>query len=162
MLVPAILYKRDIEERIQMRYYTDELFYFLGGPGATTPNIVDVDDAGTNYQYACIIDDTVEGYFGFSYNPETKCIHSITAYRFGNHKFAFARDVVSMLLRVLNTWDVHKVEWCCIEGNKAKPMYDKFMKKLGGSQNILYHRDVVKDKYGTYHGCYYYEVIYNE
>lgn len=161
MLVPAILYKDEIEERMQMRYYTDDMFYYLGRPGAAIPNIVEVDPTGTEYQYACVVNDKLEGFFSFSYDRDTRCIHAISAYRFGKSKYTFALDVGSMIMKVAYEWDVHKVEWCCIDGNKAKPMYDRFIKKLGGSPRIIYHRDVVKDNYGEYHGCYYYEVIFH-
>lgn len=160
MLVPAILYKNDIEEKLRMRYYTDEYFYYVGGIGADVPEIVPIDSEGTEYQYACLVDDRIEGYFSFKINWNSRMMYYLSIYGFGSKRYTFIKEVLSMILMVIHEWKVHRVEWCCVEGNKSKPMYDRFIKKIGGMPNILYKRDVLKDRTGKYHGIYIYEVIY--
>ena len=161
MLAPAILYKADIEDRLRMRYYSDEYFYFVSGLGATVPEIVSIDEEGKEYQWAYLDEDChVKGYLSYSIDWNVRMMHNIAVYRFEANKFSFMKETGNHILMAIRKWKLHRVECCCVEGNKAKKLYDRFFETyIGGSINVLFKRDVLKDRDGNYHGIYIYESI---
>ena len=62
--------------------------------------------------------------------------------------------------KLVNVYNLHRIEWRMIGGNPIEKHYDKFCKKYNGKKHVL--TDVFKDRYGNYHDDIIYEIIRNK
>ena len=78
ILVPAILYKKEIIKVMQKYYYTDDMMFETGCMDNWTPNIIECPE-GSQFQYA-IVDNNEKliGYLGYSVDWYTS-----KAYKYG-------------------------------------------------------------------------------
>lgn len=157
MLVPAALYKQEIQKKFKEYYYTDDMMYETSSLDNWCPEISDNPDEGT-FQYA-ILDSkhNLIGFFGFRIDW-----YSQSAYNFGIISFdrgnpTIGIDLNDMMDKLLYVYMLHRIEWRMVEGNPIQKHYDKFCDKHNGRKIEL--RDVFKDKKGRYRNCYIYEII---
>ena len=157
MLVPALLYKEEIEKEFARLLYTDEYFYYQGGYYTNT--IPEIAKQEFNYgliEYAIV--DTQEGllgYLGYHIDPETDTANSIGVISFTKGNAIIGKDLFEELETLVHRH--RRVEWRMYGGNPAEKHYDRFLKKHGGNKVILH--DVLKDKYGKYHDEVIYEIL---
>lgn len=160
MLVPAILYKEDIQTLYKAYYYSKDMTYFSGWFGTyeiDIPNDVD----GYSFHYAIIDNNNnLIGYFTYKIDW-----YSSQAYKFG--LFTFKRnnslvglDVRREISKIINQYHIHRIEWCMIGGNPVERHYDKFCQRYNGKKFI--YTDAFRDKNGNYHNNVAYEIIFNE
>lgn len=183
MLVPAILYKDEITKEFQKKYYTDEMFYYVGYEHSLVP---DLDNQSEGYyQWAILgkgpqIGSTIDilnneasplykeqliGYFAYHVSKDTDC-----ADRFGLISFVdeeslcpiVGHDVFSKMEELVQNH--HRVSWRCISGNPACDAYRRFTTKLHNKHENLSAkeyvlRDVTKDPKGNYRNEHIFEII---
>ncbi len=154
MLVPAIIYKDQIEKEFQKYFYTDDMMYVTGCLENWCPNIVNCPNSGL-FQFAVIDNNKLIGYLGYSIDFYTSRAYNFGMFSFDRGNILFAKDIFNKLEELLNI--VHRVEWRAISSNPACRGYDKFIKKHNGNKHIL--KDAIKDKYGIYHDDIIYEII---
>lgn len=157
MLVPALLYKEEIEKEFARLLYTDEYFYYQGGHYTNTvPEI-----ANQEYKYGLIeyaIVDSHEnllGYLGYFVDTETDTANSFGIVSFSKGNGLIGKDLFEELETLVQRH--RRVEWRMYGGNPVENHYDKFCEKHGGNKVVLH--DVIKDKYGEYHDEIIYEII---
>lgn len=155
MLVPAILYKEQIEKRFQRYFYTIDMLYETGSLDNWMPNIVGCPSERL-FQYAIV--DKNEKLIGFlEYSVDW---YASKAYNFG--LFSFDRgnilavaDTLRELEKLVST--MHRVEWRAVSGNPACRGYDDFITRHNGKKHVL--KDSIKDKNGNYHDDIIYEIV---
>lgn len=152
MLVPAILYKEELEERFAEKLYSQDAFFYTGHAyWNSIPNISVEDNI---YQYAILDKDKVVGWLAYAIMPESDTICSFGLMGFDNN-ITVAKDLKDKLEELVNTH--RRLEWRMIGGNKVEKHYDKFCFSHGGNKVVLH--DVTKDEQGNYHDECIYEII---
>lgn len=153
MLVPAILYKEEIEKAFAKELYTERMYYYTGYSYENSIPVIKVQE--NIYQYA-ILNSAEEliGYFAYMVNPYLDCVYNFGLYSF-EMNITVAKEVFEKLNELINTH--HKVTWKMVGDNPIKKHYDKFCKEHDG--NILVMHDETKDFNGNYTDVYIYEVV---
>lgn len=177
MLKPALLYKDEILKKFAERVYTDDWCYYMSGPdGAMMPKITD--DDYHQFQYAIVepakewelagtienpsllpgTPETVIGYFTYRRDTYTDTIQDIGLMSFDKGNILVGLSVLRKMRELVKQH--HRVTWSVVENNPAKPIYDKFCKRYGGS--IHRFRECAKDTYNKYIDSYTYEIVDGE
>ena len=157
MLVPAILYKTEIEKAFASELYTKDYFYYYGyAYGNSIPEIKTEDNL---YQYAITNKDgKLIGYLAYSMYTHADSANSFSLYSFDRGNPIIGKDLFEKLEELIQKH--HRIEWRMIAGNPVKKHYDKFCEKHNG--NIVVLHDVCKDDAGFYHDEYIYEIVKKE
>lgn len=157
MLVPAILYKEEIYLKSLEYFYSDELFYYMGGL-YNSPIVINDEPNEGRYQFA-IINSAKEliGYMDYHIDYYSSNVSRFGYLSFDKGNIIVGRDAYRKIDELVNRF--HRIEWRAIGGNPACKGYDSIIAKYGGNKHIL--KDAVKDKYGAYHDDIIYEIITN-
>lgn len=162
MLVPAILYKNEIENMMKLYSYSDEMMLYSGYLGSSIPCISENAD-GSMYHYA-IIDEKnnnkLIGFFTYNIDWYVSSVNCFGLFSFDKNNRIIGLDVRRELNKIINEYHIHRMEWRMIGDNPVERHYDKFCKKYNGKKFIL--TDTVKDKYGKYHNDVIYEIIFDK
>ena len=158
MLVPAVLYSQEIEEKTKEFFYTDDMLYWTGSVYSYSfeVNINSTNKSGEQvFQYA-VINENKEliGIICYTIDLYASCVYQFGIFSFVRNTMTFAADLVKVLN---NLSHYHRIEWRCMGGNPVSRHYDKFCEQHNGTKYILH--DVFKDKKGNYHDSYIYEII---
>lgn len=149
MLVPAILYKEEIQLKIQEYNYTESMLYYTGYLGHFAPRIEASDD-GNFYQYAIVTrKGRLIGYFAYTVDWYSSCVYNFGLISFDKNNRQIGIDIYKELKKLINDYHLHRVEFRMVSGNPVEKHYDKFCQKYHGRKIIL--TDVLKDRYGKYH-----------
>lgn len=182
MLVPAIVYKDEIEKQFAKRMYDDDMFYYQGyahgheiteikpqdnlyqwaivGKGPQHGSIYDVTDGSCSPIY----DDKLIGYFAYRIDPNTNNVYNFGLISFDKGNPLVAKDVFDKIKELI--LNHHRVEWRCIGGNPALRGYKNFIKRINRKYNLQckmhFFTDVVKDNQGMYRDEVVFEVVNND
>lgn len=154
MLKPAILYKKEITEKMQEKFYSTDMLYFVGEKGSYSIDIADHTDGGL-FQYACLDGDKLIGFIGYRVDWSSRSAFNFGLISFDKGNLVLIRDLDNVLQKLVET--MHRIEWRCVGGNPAEKAYDHFCRQHNGSKFILH--DVITDYNGNYHNCLVYEII---
>ena len=190
MLVPAIVYKDQIEKQFAKRMYDDDMFYYQGyahGHEMTeiTPEdnlyqwaivgqitevgntiVPDVENNGYKYiSHKYHYGQKLIGYFAYRIDPATDNVYNFGLYSFDKGNALIGHDVFKKMEELIS--DHHRVEWRCVGGNKALRGYENFLKIIAMKSQFYMVRthtmtDVTKDNYGNYHDEYVFEIVNTE
>lgn len=158
MLVPAILFKDQIERKFNEQLYTQDFFYYAGYDGATY--IPEIKREDFVFQYA-IIDDNkpsdqqLVGYLSYRFDALNDTINNFGLYSFDRGNYIIGRDIVKKMRELVQSH--HRVEWRMIGGNPVKRHYDRFCRRYGG--NIVKLHEAVRMPSGEYADEYIYEIV---
>lgn len=155
MLVPAIIYKDEIEKQMKMRQYSDEMLFYNGWLGFEF-SIHETSD-GNMYEYAIVDKDEVVGFFVYSVDWVARSINSIGLFSFKTSS-VIGIDVYKEIKKMIRDYKFHRISWRMVSGNPVEPHYDRFCNRYKGVKHIL--RDAVVDRYGKYHNDIIYEIIF--
>ncbi len=154
MLVPAILYKEEIEKAFAKELYTENYFYYCGY--AHSNSLTEIVAEDNSYQYAIVnMDNQLIGYLAYRISINSDTVYNFGLYSFDKGNFIIGKDLFEKMEELVRIF--HRVEWRMIGGNPVQKHYDKFCKKHNG--NIVILHDVCKDNNGNYHDEYIYEII---
>ena len=159
MLVPAILYKKEILTKMQEYNYTEDMMYYTGYLGNALPSIEE-DTNGKLYQYAIVNDGKLIGYFTYQIDWYNSCVYNFGLYSFDKNNRQIGLDIYKELKKLINDYHIHRIEWRMVSGNPVEKHYDKFCQKYHGKKLVL--TDVLKDRYGKYHNDVIYEIIFEQ
>lgn len=154
MLVPAILYKDQIEKEFKKLYYTEDMLLMTGCISQWCPNIPDVPDDG-DFNYAIVSKDKLIGYIAYRVDYYTSKVYNFGLISFDKGNPIIGRDLFSKMEELVHRF--HRVEWRMIGGNPVEKNYDKFCEMHHGNKYVL--RDSVKDHNGNYRNDVIYEII---
>jgi Tfp pilus tip-associated adhesin PilY1 len=164
MLKPAILYKDEIEQKIQEQFYTEELFYFNGSRSQYAPDISDFQNGDeTKYQFAILKSSgEVVGYLSYTIRRFDSQLYDVAAYDFEHttdSKYAMTTALMYMAKQAEQE-KIHRIELYCIDGNPAKIKYDLLMSHFDNYKLSIHDlQDVIKDRYGNFHNEYLYQLV---
>lgn len=154
MLVPAILYKYEIQAKFGKHFYTDSMIYYNGCLESNVPNI----EEGYDYQYAIVDNDKLIGYFSYRIDWYSSSVNCFGLFSFDKNNKVIGLDVYRELKKIINDYHIHRMEWRMIGGNPVEKHYDRFCEKYHGKKFVL--TDAIKDRYGKYHNDIIYEIIF--
>lgn len=157
MLIPAILYKYEIQAKFEKHFYTDSMIYYNGCIESGVPNIEEGND-GYNYQYAIVDNDKLIGYFSYRIDWYSSSVNCFGLFSFDKNNKVIGLDVYRELKKIINDYHIHRMEWRMIGGNPVEKHYDRFCEKYHGKKFVL--TDAIKDRYGKYHNDIIYEIIF--
>ena len=154
MLVPAISRKSELEKLFAAHIYDNSMFLF--GHTFDFENEFSINNINNGeYQWAIVDkDDKVIGYFKYHLDMVNDTVNRFNLITFKTDSIT-GIDVYKMMKKLIKTY--HRIEWQMVEGNPAKPHYDRFCKRYNGNRVKLHN--VVKDPYGYYHDMYIYEIL---
>jgi hypothetical protein len=140
MLVPAIIYKDEIEKEFAQYLYTEQYFYYIGR--AHCNHLVRIDTNDGAYQYAIIDkDENLIGYFEYTVDPCLDTVRGFGLFSFDKGNPIIGRDVLKAMEELVENY--HRIEWRMVAGNPVQRHYDKFCKRHNG--NILVLHDETKE-----------------
>ena len=157
MLVPAILYKYEIQAKFEKHFYTDSMIYYNGCLESGVPNIEEGND-GYDYQYAIVDNDKLIGYFSYRIDWYSSSANCFGLFSFDKNNKVIGLDVYRELKKIISDYHIHRLEWRMIGGNPVEKHYDRFCEKYHGKKFVL--TDAIKDRYGKYHNDIIYEIIF--
>ena len=157
MLVPAIMYKDEIDKRFAEYNYSDDMFNYTGCLCNTCIDWKrDSDDGRVDY---AIVDKDKHllGFFSYHIDWYSSCAHWFGLFAFERGSSLIGLDVYKELEKLIHQYHLHRIEWRMIGGNPVERHYDKFCQKYNGKKFVL--TDATKDRYGNYHDDVIYEII---
>ena len=154
MLVPAILFKSEIEDGFRKMFYTNDMFFVDGGLDQWIPDISEKMDEGW-FQYAIVDREKVIGYLGYYVNYYTSNVYKFGLISFEKGNPLIGKDLFEKMEELVSRF--HRVEWYMIGGNPVERSYDKFCERHNGTKHVL--KDAVKDAEGNYRDSIIYEIV---
>lgn len=174
MLVPAIAYKEELTKKFNLLRYSEKAIYFNGCIESGGLQIQDEPSEG-KFQYA-IIDreetllgdyiDNVVGYLGFYVGFYDRGVWGVGLISFEEEPCDAVFGAVREMIRMINDFDLHRIEFRAIEGNPAVEKYDNIARLFANNQSYTFQKvtlnDTFKDRQGNFRDSYIYEFIKNE
>lgn len=157
MLVPAIIYKDEICKRFLKYAYSEDMINYTGYLGYSMPTIAE-ENNGNLYQYAIVDNDRLIGYFTYQIDWYASCANCFGLFSFDRSNSIIGRDIYRELKKIINDYNIHRIEWRMVGGNSVEKHYDKFCRKYNGRKHIL--RDAIRDRQGCYHDDVIYEILF--
>ena len=164
MIVPAIVYKDEIENQFRRIQYTDKYLWYTGSIDNYN---IEVETNENRFAYAIVHNDLVIGYISFRVDW-----YCSMAYNFGLIRFADSHDkaatsvmtsAIMQILKMLLSFNLHRIDFRCISGNPAQRNYDGIIDIIEKTQdywvNKLVFTDNIKDYKGRYHSTICYELL---
>lgn len=160
MILPAILYKDQIEHEFKRHYYTDEMMYYNGYIDNSYPTVSENPNEST-FQWAVVNDNgNLIGYISYYVDWYSKSATRFGIFSFEKGNVLMGKAVIQVLNDLLYKYKMHRISWLMVSGNPVEDSYDRFCEKHHGCKYIL--RDVFKDRLGEYHNSCQYEIIQEE
>ena len=157
MLVPALLYKEELEKLFAEHMYDDDMYLYTGYRYCfSIPNL---EASDYHYRYA-IIDSggKVIGYFDYRIDDTCDTANNFGLFSFSKGNSTIGRDVFMKMEELVKTH--RRVEWRMLGGNPVERSYDRFIKEHGGNKVVLH--DVTKNQKGKYVDDIIYEIVRSE
>ena len=154
MLVPAILFKSEIEDGFKKLFYTSDMFFESGSLNQCVPDITE--DMGEGwFQYAIVTGEKVIGYLGYYVNYYTSNVYNFGLISFDKGNPLIGKDLFEKMEELVSRF--HRIEWRMVGGNPVERSYDKFCKKHNGTKHVF--KDTLKDAEGNYRDSIIYEIV---
>ena len=154
MLVPAILYKEQIQKGFQKYYYTTDMMYETGCLEQWCPDISEAPSTG-RFDYAIVHNGKLIGYLAYQVDYYASKAYNFGLLSFDRGNALIGRDVYKKINELVNRFN--RVEWRAISGNPACRSYDSFIEKYNGNKHVL--KDAIRDRAGNYHDGIIYEIV---
>lgn len=186
MLVPAIQYKSEIEKQFTSIQYTDKYMWYTG----SIENFdIEVRTEGDKFAFAIIEPKYGElvGYVSFRVDWYCSMAYNFSLIKFkykiydeAENEYMRGRENINLpiggfyidtkpimasaireVIRLIEGFNLHRIDFRCIRGNPAERGYDGIIKKFSTwySIRIVDFKDNIKDKQGKYHDTIMYELI---
>ncbi len=161
MIVPAIVYKDEIEKWSDLHRYSESMFLYNGSPQQARINVL-TDDTEGRYQWAIIDRDAkLVGYISYNIDYFSSCAYSFGLVAFTDDHRSLALGILSAI-KHLKHLNLHRIEWRCISDNPAKAKYLKIIEQLHRKYNQLTLHEYIKDESGKYHDMDIFEIFMEE
>ena len=154
MLVPAILFKSEIENGFKKLFYTNDMFFVNSNLDQWIPDIAENMNEGW-FQYAIVDGEKVIGYLGYYVNYYTSNVYNFRLISFEKGNLLIGKDLFEKMEELVSRF--HRIEWRMIGGNPVERSYDKFCERHKGIKHVF--KDVLKDAEGNYRDSIIYEIV---
>jgi hypothetical protein len=170
MLVPAILYKEEIEKQFKTIQYTDKFLWYTG---SLDNYDMEVKTEGDKFAFAIVCQEHLIGYISFRVDWYCSMAYNFSLIRFsdafveigGVATITIARDIREVI-RMIEGFNLHRIDFRCVSGNPAEQKYDKIVDRIldKGVYDCYMptFKDNIKDTHGKYHDTICYELIRRE
>lgn len=139
MLVPALLYKEEIEKKMTELMYSDDYYYYMGY-GTHFPQI-DLQTRDCKWMWAIVNKDKkLLGYLCYELDLATDCIRNFGLMSFDKGNPVIGKEVFDKLKELIKNY--YRVEWCCVGDNPALDAYIRFCTKHKGYIHKLHSATV--------------------
>ena len=161
MLVPAIVYKEELEKIFARMAYDEMMSRYLCGTIEHFQLYIQPLDNDRKFQYTVVNDhEELIGYIEYRLD-----LYDSTAWRWGLMSFkndpAFSTAVRQILDKLINEIHIRRMTFGVMNDNPVKRHYDRFAKRFNRHYIHEFH-DVTKDSGGNYHGYTEYEIFPQE
>lgn len=171
MLVPASLYKDEIEKQFKAIQYTDEYLWYTG---SIDNYDLEVKTEGDKFAFAivepffnqyCKTDYFLLGYVSFRVDWYCGMAYNFGLIRFEQSKKAtkVMASAIREVMRMVDSFNLHRIDFRCVSGNPAETKYDGIVALLINQGKFDVEtpifRDNIKDTHGKYHDTICYELI---
>lgn len=171
MLVPASLYKDEIEKQFKAIQYTDKYLWYTG---SIDNYDLEVKTEGDKFAFAivepfhnqyCKTDYFLLGYISFRVDWYCGMAYNFGLIRFEQSKKAtkVMANAIREVIRMVDSFNLHRIDFRCVSGNPAEQKYDKIVDKIldKGVYDCYMptFKDNIKDTHGKYHDTICYELI---
>lgn len=158
MIKPAILYKKELEEKFKEVFYDLKFQYFTHG---TMNDVPDIPDNNEKIHCFASVDENNEvlGFISYGVDWEamtTTCFGAISFSPKGN--VIYAQDLLRVVDNLFMKFNFNRVEWWAYADNPAIRGYDKLVKRFGGAR-VGYLKQNVKLLDGKVHDSIIYEIL---
>ena len=158
MLVPAIKYREQLNEKFVDLLYSEEMYCFSGYNRSAPYIVCNTDNADVIYpiyEYAIINkNNELVGYVKYCIDISTDAASIMGVISFNDNDLTVAVDVYNVFKQLT---EHRRLEWKAIEGCKAIPAYISLCKKYKGM--YFRHYDVFKDVSGNFRDSYEFEIL---
>lgn len=173
MLMPASLYKEEIEKQFKAIQYTDKYLWYTG---SIDNYDMEVKTEADKFAFAIVdnwqhligyVSFRVDWYCSTAYNFGLICFHPDYYDVIGDVK---AKQVMTSAIRsvmkMVEGFNLHRIDFRCVSGNPAEVKYEFLLKIIDKQEkyDIRYvkFKDNIKDTHGNYHDTICYELIRRE
>ena len=168
MIVPANLYKEEIEKQFKAIQYSDKYLWYTG---SIDNYDMEVKTEGDKFAFAIVFQEELIGYISFRVDW-----YCSMAYNFSLIKFDITENspcstlimasAIREVIRMVYSFDLHRIDFRCVSGNPAEQKYDKIVDKILDKGvydcNMPTFKDNIRDTHGNYHDTTCYELIRRE
>lgn len=170
MLVPASLYKEEIEKQFKAIQYTDKYLWYTG---SLDNYDMEVKTECDKFAFAIVCQEHLIGYISFRVDWYCSMAYNFSLIRFsdafveigGAATITIARDIREVI-RMIEGFNLHRIDFRCVSGNPAEQKYDKIVDRILDKGvydcNMPTFKDNIKDTHGKYHDTICYELIRRE
>lgn len=174
MLVPASLYKEEIEKQFKAIQYTDKYLWYTG---SIDNYDMEVKTEGDMFAFAivepfasryCKTEYFLLGYISFRVDWYCSMAYNFSLIRFNNSPKAtgIMTSAIREVIRMVESFNLHRIDFRCVSGNPAEFSYWRIMKLVEKSGKWHWHEikftDNIRDTHGNYHDTIVYELIRRE
>jgi len=173
MLMPASVYKEEIEKQFKAIQYTDKYLWYTG---SIENYDMEVKTEDNKFAFAIVdnwkhligyISFRVDWYCSMAYNFGLICFHPDYYDVIGDVK---AKQVMASaireVMRMVESFNLHRIDFRCVSGNPAERNYWRLSRKIRErgkyAFNSIVFTDNIRDKQGKYHDTTVYELIRRE
>ena len=170
MLVPAGIYKEQIEKAFNAEQYSEKLFWYDGSID-NYPH--EVTTEGDKYAFAIVHSGQVIGYVSFRIDWYCSCAFNFSLIKFLDIYFENSTQeyksstplmisAIREIMRMIKSYSIHRIDFRCVSGNPAIRGYTGIIQQIekqNYSVKISRFRDNIKDRQGKYHDTIMYEMI---
>lgn len=173
MLIPASIYKEEIEKQFKAIQYTDRYLWYTG---SIDNYDMEVKTEGDKFAFAIVdnwkhligyISFRVDWYCSMAYNFGLICFHPDYYDVIGDIK---AKQVMTRaireVMRMVESFNLHRIDFRCVSGNPAEKNYGRLSQKIRERGkydfNLIVFTDNIRDTQGKYHDTTCYELIRRE
>lgn len=155
MIIPAITVKEELEKLFTKQYYSEDMFYYVGGVDSFPLQVADSTENG-RYEWAIIDKDKVIGYVAYHIDWYSQGAYNFSLISFDKNNPKVGIGLKEVIKKLIG-YNLHRVEWKMICGNPVERHYDFWCRQFNG--NKIHLRDVTKDPQGNYRDSIIYEII---
>lgn len=185
MLVPASMYKEEIEQQFKNIQYSDKYLWYTGSIDNYDMEVKTEED---KFAFAIITPmNELVGYVSFRVDWYCSMAYNFSLIKFKDkiadevkNEFSVNRPIggwcidtkpiiasaIREVMRMVESFNLHRIDFRCVEGNPAKQKYDKIVDKIVDKGVYVCYMptfiDNIRDKQGNYHNTICYELIRRE
>lgn len=174
MLIPAIIYKEEIEKQFALLQYTDKMLWYTG---SIDNYDMEVKTEGDKCAFAIVHGGQVVGYISFRVDWYCSMAYNFSLIKFMDIYFNCTKQeyrgstplmasAIREVIRKVEDFNLHRIDFRCVSGNPAEIKYWRILKLVEKSGKWYWHgikfTDNIKDRQGKYHDTICYELIRKE
>jgi RimJ/RimL family protein N-acetyltransferase len=161
MLVPASLYKEEIEKYFKQIQYSDKYLWYTG---SIDNYDMEVKTEGDKFAFAIISDEggLVVGYVSFRVDWYCSMAYNFSLIKFLDAPMVMAR-AIREVMQMVEGFNLRRIDFRCVSGNPAERGYWRILKRIDTQKKYtirsLVFTDNIRDWKGEYHNTICFELL---